>query len=111
MSKKNRPQIDQVYDQNNAENSTRVYFFIAIGALALAAVALGCTFIPGVGVYTLIASVLLELAALSFLSTQKKKNNFKGVFYALIAAYVLLALSLLIFAGGLIYVALQGQGA
>lgn len=105
MSKKNKLQIEQVYDENTEKTSTRVYFFIAIGALLLAAVAFGCTFINGVGVYALIASVLLELAALSFLSTQKKKNNFKGVFYATIAAYVLLGLSVALFAGGLIYVA------
>ena len=105
MSKKNKPQTEQVYDENTTQNSTRVYFFIAIGALVLAAIALGCTFIPQVGVYTLIASVLLELTALSFLSTQKKKNNFKEVFYVTIAAYVLLGLSLILFVGGLIYVA------
>lgn len=105
MSKKNKPQIEQVYEENSTENSTHVNFFIAIGALVLGAIALGCTFIPQIGVYTLIASVLLELTALSFLSTQKKKNNFKGVFYVTIVAYVLLGLSLILFAGGLIYVA------
>lgn len=109
MSKKNNRQIEQICDENSAENSTRVNFFIAIGALVLAAIAFGCAFIPQVGVYTLIASVLLELTALSFLSTQKKKNNFKGVFYATVAAYVLLALSVALFAGGLIYVAALNQ--
>lgn len=105
MIKRNKPQNEQDYGENTAENSTRTYFFIAIAMLALAAVAFGCTFIPGVGVYTLIASVLLELTTLSFLSTQKKKNNFKAVFYVTVAAYVLLAISVLLFAGGLIYVA------
>lgn len=105
MSKKNKPQTEQIYDEKIEKTSTRVYFFIALGLLLLAAVAFGCTFIPGVGVYTLIASVLLELSALSFLSTQKKKNNFKAVFYVTIAAYVLLALSALLFIGGLVYVA------
>lgn len=93
------------------ENSTRAYFYIALGLLALAAVALGCTFIPGVGVYSLIASVLLELAALSFLSTQKKKNNFKGVFAVTVVVYIFLAASILMFLGGLIYVAMLGSGA
>ena len=76
-----------------SENSSRVNYYIAIGALVLAAVALGCTFIPSIGVYFLIASVLLELTALSFLSTQKKKNNFKAVFYVSIVAYVFLGAS------------------
>lgn len=91
--------------EESTENSTRSYFFIALGALIAAAVAFGCSFIPGAGVFLLIASVLLELTSLSFLSTQKKKNNFKAVFYLTIAAYVLLALSAALFAGGLIYVA------
>lgn len=108
MSKKNEPQISDGYNENPEKNTTRTYFFIAIGLLVLAAVAFGCTFIPGVGVYTLLASVLLELAALSFLSTQKKKNNFKAVFYVTVAAYVLLGLSILLFVGGLIYVIILG---
>lgn len=107
MSKKNKLQTEQIYDENIEENSTRVYFFISIGLLVLAAVAFGCTFINGVGVYALIASILLELSSLSFLSTQKKKNNFKGVFYATIATYVLLGLSLILFGGGMIYVGTQ----
>lgn len=105
MNNKNEPQIEQIYDENSEKNSTRSYFFIAIGALVLAGIAFGCTFINGVGVYALIASVLLELAALSFLSTQKKKNNFKGVFIVTVVAYLFLAVSVALFAGGLIYVA------
>lgn len=106
MSKKNKPQTEQIYEENTVKSTTQVYFFIAIGLLVLGAVAFGCSFIPNVGVYTLIASVLLELGSLSFLSTQKKKNNFKAVFYVTIAAYVLLGLSLLLFIGGLIYIAI-----
>ena len=82
----------------------KTYFFIAVGAVALAAAALGLSFVPALGVYSLIASVLFELAALSFLATQKKKNNFKGLFYATVATYVLLGLSILLFVGGMIYV-------
>lgn len=105
MSKKNKQQAEQVLVETQEKSTTRAYFYIAIGLIALAAVAFGCTFIQGVGVYTLIASVILELAALSFLSTQKKKNHFKAVFYATIVAYVLLVISMLLFTGGLIYVA------
>ena len=95
---------------SDKQNSTRTHFFIAIGALLFAAIALGLAFVPGMGgVYTLIASIFLELGALSFLKTQKKKNNFKGVFYVTVVAYVLLASSLLLFAGGLIYVIARGN--
>lgn len=104
MSKKNEPQISDINNENSEQSSTRTYFFIATVLLVLAAVAFGCAFIKGAGIYCLIASVLLELSALSFLSTQKKKNNFKAVFYVTVAAYVLLGLSLLLFIGGMIFV-------
>lgn len=87
----------------------RTNFYIAIGALALAAVAFGLSFVPALGVYTLIASVLLEITSLSFLSAQKKKENFRALRYVTIAAYVLLAASILLFAGGLAYVALTAN--
>ena len=78
-------------------------FYIALGAFALAVIMLGLSFIPALGVYMLISSVLMELIALSFLNTQKKKENFKAVTYMTIAAYILLGVSVAIFAGGLIY--------
>lgn len=107
MSKKHEP-IEQNDEDNVVQNSTRSYFYIALGLMVLAAAAFVSAFLTGtIGVYLLIASVLMELAALSFLSTQKKKNNFKGVFYATVVAYVLLALSVLLFAGGLLYTSLR----
>ena len=103
----NKEQKKPNLDEESQKNSTRIYFYIAVGSLVAAAAAFGCAFIPGVGVYMLIVSILLELAALSFLSTQKKKNNFRGVLYLTVAAYVLAALSVALFAGGLIYVAVH----
>lgn len=104
---------EKASEQNSVQNAEqytkRTYFFIAVAMLALAAVAFGCTFIPNAGVYCLIASVLLELSALSFLSTQKKRNNFKAVRSVTILAYILLALSLLIFIGGMIFVIVSSR--
>lgn len=80
----------------------KTYFYIALVAIAAGAVAFGLAFAKP-GIYALMASVLLSLAALSFLNTQKKRNNFKGVFYATVAAYILLALCLAFFIGGVIY--------
>lgn len=113
MSKKKKPQPEQGYEENEVKSTTRSFFYIAIGLLALAVIAFALTFIfsliPatfGVGVYMLITSLILELAALSFLTTQKKKNNFKAVFYLKIVTYVFLALSGITFVGGLVYMAL-----
>lgn len=85
----------------NDENP-RVYFYIAAGALALAATAFGLAFSP-LGVYALIASIILDIAGLSFLTTQRKKNNFRGVLYLTIVAYALLAVTVTIFIIGMIY--------
>lgn len=92
----------------SAENSTRACFYVAVGMLIGAAVTLGLAFIPDIGVYMLIASVVEELIALSLLSSQKKKNNFKGVFIVTVIAYVFLAVSIGLFIGGLVYVAVNG---
>lgn len=95
----------QNLNEENEKNSTRSYFYAAFAALVAAVAALGCAFIPGAGVYMLIASVLLELTTLSLLSAQKRKNNFKGVFFLTVAAYIFLGISAALFAGGLVYVA------
>lgn len=83
----------------------KTYFYIGVAALIASAAAFGMTFSKA-GVYALISAVILGIAALSFLNTQKKKNNFKGVFYATVAAYALTAVYLLFFIGGIIYSAL-----
>lgn len=84
------------------ESTSKTYFYIAIALCVLSAVAFGLSF-SFMGIYALIASLILELCALSFCVTQKKKNNFPALKIAFIAAYVLLALSGLLFIGGLIY--------
>ena len=88
--------------ENETKSNSKVYFYIAIGACVLAAVAFGLSF-SLLGIYALIASLLFELCALSFCVTQKKKNNFPALKFVFIAAYVLLGLSAVLFVGGLIY--------
>lgn len=87
---------------NATKQGGKTYFYISVGACVLSAVALGLAFTV-LGVYSLIASVLLELTALSFAATQKKKFNFPLLKAATITAYVLLAISVLVFIGGIIY--------
>ena len=84
---------------------SKVYFYIAISLCVLAAVAFGLSF-SFMGIYALIASLVLELCALSFCVTQKKKNPFPALKFVFIAAYILLALSGLLFIGGLVYSAI-----
>lgn len=82
----------------------RVHFYIAVAAFCLAVVALGLTFVPVLGVYSLITSVVLELSALSLFSTQKNKQDFKALKVLTIITWVLLGISIALFVGGLIYV-------
>lgn len=89
-------------DTEEVKSTSKTYFYVAIALCVLAAVAFGLSF-SFMGIYALIASLILELAALSFCVTQKKKNNFPALKFVFIAAYVLLALSALLFIGGLIY--------
>ena len=91
--------------ETEIKSTTKAYFYIAIGACLLAAVAFGLSF-SVLGIYALIASLILELCALSLCVTQKKKNPFPALKFVFIAAYVLLALSALLFVGGLVYSAI-----
>lgn len=95
MKNKKIPDTEPPYDG-------KTYFYIGLVATILSAVAFGLTF-TFLGVYALISAVLISIAALSFLNTQKHKNNFKAVKYATIAAYVLLFVYLIFFVGGIIY--------
>ena len=91
--------------ENEIKSTTKTYFYIAIGACVLSAVAFGLSF-SFMGIYALIASLILELCALSFCATQKKKNPFPALKFVFIAAYILLGLSALLFIGGLVYSAI-----
>lgn len=97
----------EVQENGGEENksATKTYFYIAIAMCVLSAVAFGLSF-SVLGIYALIASLLSELCALSFCVTQKKKNNFPALKFVFVAAYALLALSALLFVGGLIYSAI-----
>lgn len=78
-------------------------FYIGLAALITSAVLLGLAFLPKIGAYFLIASILTEIGSLSFLSAQKKTEKFPLLTAATVAAYVLLAFSALLFLGGVIY--------
>ena len=87
------------------ESDAKTYFWVGAGASAAVIIVFVLTLcLPKIlGVYGLIAAVLCALVSLSFLGTQKKKNNFKAVLYVTIAAYILLAVYVAFFIGGIIY--------
>lgn len=91
--------------QEEAKSTTKAYFYISTVLCVLSATAFGLSF-SFMGIYALIASLILELCALSFAVTQKKKNPFPALKFVFIAAYVLLGLSALLFVGGLVYSAI-----
>lgn len=80
----------------------KTYFYISVACCALAAVAFGLAFTV-LGVYALISSILLGIAALSFAAAQKKKNKLPELLYVNIAAYIVLGAAAALFIGGLIY--------
>lgn len=85
--------------------TTKAYFYTAIVACVISALAFGLSF-SFMGIYALIASLVSELCALSFAVTQKKKNPLPALKFVFIAAYVLLGLSAALFVGGLVYSAI-----
>lgn len=89
--------------ENPQENYTKKTFaFIAIALAAAGAVALGVSF-TALGIYALIASMLFEIAAMTFVNIQKKKNDLSWLFYIKIAAYIIFFAALVIFVGGTVW--------
>lgn len=93
---KNKP------DANGEKYEKKTYAYIAIALAAVGAVALGVSFTV-LGIYALISSMLFEIAAMTFVNLQKRKNDLKWLIYIKIAAYVLFAAALLIFVGGTVW--------
>ena len=91
-------------EQNNepAKYQKKTYVFIAIGLIAAGAVALGLSFTK-LGIYSLIASMLFEIAGITFVNLQQKKNDLTWLLYVKIVAYALFVAALLLFAGGTIW--------
>lgn len=85
------------------ENYTgKTYAYIAVALTVLGAAAFGLSFTV-MGIYSLIASVLFSLGALTFANIQKKRNNFKELIFVFVAAYAVLAVTVAFFIGGIIW--------
>lgn len=89
-------------NENKNGNGQYVYAYIAIGLIIVGAIALGVSFTV-LGVYALIASMLFEIAAMTFVNLQKRRQDLKWLIYLKIATYVLFGAALLIFVGGTVW--------
>ena len=99
--KKNKPTTE------NAQPYTgRTYAYISTGLTVASAVFAGLSFTV-LGIYALIASILLSLAAVAFANVQKRKNDFKQLLIIRILSHIVLCICVLIFVGGLIWSAIK----
>ena len=80
----------------------RTYAYIAVSLISGAVLFFGLAFTK-MGIYSLIASLLLSLASLAFLNVQKRKNNFGKLAILNICAYVVLGIITAFFLGGIIW--------
>ncbi len=103
MSKKENNNTEQ-QPENTEEQSKKSYVFmyIAIGCFAVGCILLALSFvIRGAGVHFLIASMISELAAVSFINAQKKRVNTKACLLISILSYAVMAAALIIFIVGI----------
>ena len=96
--------IEALTDERKEEpkKNGRTYFIVALVCTSLSVLFFGLTFTP-LTVYSLLASVLFCIASLSFLGTQKKRENFKGVFILTLITYFLFICFIAFFVGGVIW--------
>ncbi|MCD8286271.1 MAG: hypothetical protein LUD50_03475 [Clostridia bacterium] len=108
MSKKHKTTEEEQVPE--VPYTKKTYFYVAIGSTAVSVVfaVLGFT-VSVINIYGIIVAILMSLAALSFLATQKKKNNFKAVKPLTIINYVILILLILFIIGGIIWAATQTE--
>lgn len=97
---------------NNGESKnggSNASLYMTAAADVLAAVFYGLAFSP-IKIYGLIASVLLELAALAFAGSQKKVRPSPALTAATVIAYALLAASAATFIAGMVFSATGASG-
>ena len=83
-------------------NENKLFVIISIAFILAGALALGLSFTV-LGIYALIACMLLEITSITLVNFQKKTNDSKWLLYIKIAAYALLVAALVIFIGGTVW--------
>jgi len=92
---KNKPRNEE--KEQTPQEKNYIFFFIAIGCFAVGALLFGLAFaIKNAGTYMLFASMISELASVTFLNAQKKKYDFKWILIVRIASYVIMGAALVI---------------
>ena len=96
------------YLNNDKDNKTQeteqtpqeknfLFFYIAIGCFAVGCLLFGLAFaIKNAGTYMLFASMISQLACVTFLNAQKKKYHFLWVKILRVASYVVMGAALAI---------------
>jgi hypothetical protein len=80
---------NQDNQQPTEQDDLKQHFWIALVCFILGAVALGLSFTV-LGVYSLFASMILELCSVTFLNVQKKHNYFFFCKVLRVASYVVM---------------------
>ena len=95
-------QLKDEEHKTDEDYTGKTYAYIELGLMAGAALFFGLSFTV-MGIYSLIASILLSLASITFINLQKKKYDFKWLIYIKIVAYIIFAVIFLFFAGGILW--------
>lgn len=104
LKKNNLPEEENEQQPERGYNGFG-YAYAATGLVIAGAAALALIFtVPGI--YSLIASVILSIAALTFVNVQKRKNDFPKLKIIRICAYAVFGVAVAVFTGGLIWSAL-----
>lgn len=96
----------QPQEEQTPQEKNYLFFFISAGCFALGALSFILAFvlsiaIKGIGTYLLFASMICELASVTFLNAQKRKYNFKWIMVLRVASYVIMGAALVIVIFGL----------
>ena len=103
MSKK-KTETDNIENTEDEKRSdTKSYLWAALAGCVIGAVMLGLTFVPQIGAYGCISAFICELAALSFINTQKKKNPLPACKPVEIVCYVIGVAVIALLIGAAIY--------
>ncbi len=94
-----QPQEDETQP---TEVKSKLCFYIALGCFIVGCVLFGVSFAAhGAGVYLILASMILELASVSFLNGQKKHGYFKLCTVLRIVSYVVMIAGLAVVLAGM----------